>query len=118
MGAAKHGIGVARLNLGQTAEAIQSLEAALPLRRDASDRLGEASRPCWSWGGPTKTRNPERAVLLINQALQIAEQVEAVFRTGVGSVQSGEDRADAETSTGPRLDQAVDPDPRSGRGPT
>jgi CHAT domain-containing protein/Tfp pilus assembly protein PilF len=41
-GAALYSVGVARLELGRTTEAIAALESALPLRKKARDRHGEA----------------------------------------------------------------------------
>ncbi len=79
MGAAMHGIGVARLNLGQTAEAIQSLERALPLRRDAGDRLGEAATLLELGEVYQGQGDWERAVSLTAEALQIGKQAEALF---------------------------------------
>jgi CHAT domain-containing protein/tetratricopeptide (TPR) repeat protein len=76
---AMHYIGVAQLKLHQTQEAIQSLESALALRRQAEDRPGEAST-LLELGKAYKTQgDPDRAAPLMREALQLANEVGASF---------------------------------------
>lgn len=79
MAAAQNGIGVARLNLGRAEEAIQSLEVALSHRRDAGDRLGEASTLLELGNAWRIQGEAERATSIIQEALGIAEEIEASF---------------------------------------
>ena len=68
-GFALHSIGVARLALGEMAEAVEALEKALPLRREARDLHGEASTLVELGEAYQKQGNLERAESSLRQSL-------------------------------------------------
>lgn len=76
---ALHYIGVARSRLNQVPEAVQSLDAALALRRQSDDRPGQASTLLELGKAWRKQGDLQRAGALMQEALQIANEVGSSF---------------------------------------
>ena len=76
---ALHNLGMARLNLGETAQARRDLEQALPLRRQTGDRQGEASTLLALGKVHQAEGDLETAATVMRQALKLAEAIEATF---------------------------------------
>jgi CHAT domain-containing protein/Tfp pilus assembly protein PilF len=79
-----HYVGVAQLSLGQTSEAVQSLEAALSRRRQTSEPLGEAMTRLELGKAYQAQGDLERAASLMREALKLADEVGAPFTQAIG----------------------------------
>lgn len=98
-GFALHSIGVARLALGQTAEAVEALEKALPLRREARDLHGEASTLVELGGAYQKQGDLERGESSLRQGLDLARRMDSWYVEAsalLGLARLGRDRGDLE----------------------
>jgi CHAT domain-containing protein/uncharacterized protein HemY len=108
-GLALHSVGVARLALGQTAEALEALESALLLRRKAYDRHGEASTLVELGGTYQKQGTLERAEPFLREGLDLARRINASFveaSARFGLARLHRDRGDLEGALG-EIEQAI-----------
>jgi CHAT domain-containing protein/Flp pilus assembly protein TadD len=76
--------GIAQLRLRQFSEAVQSLETALALRRQASERLGEAMALLKLGEAYQAQGDLGRAASLMREALKLADEVGAPFTQALG----------------------------------
>lgn len=108
-GSALHFLGVARLALGQTAEAVDALEKALPLRRESRDLHGEASTRVELGGAYQKQGDVEKAESSLRQGLDLARRMDAWYVEAsalFGLARLGRDRGDLEGALG-EIRQAI-----------
>lgn len=76
-GSALHFLGMARLALGQTAEAVEVLEKALPLRRESRDLHGEAFTLVELGGAYQKQGDLAKAEPALRHGLELARRMDA-----------------------------------------